>query len=98
MRYIRRLFRRCQWRRVFPVFCESKFIVSHCCEFVAKVIITNNLYQTIFLVNAHLLTIGDEILIGQIIDTNSAWMSRQLNLIGVSVNGKSSVGDTRSDI
>ncbi|MFM7401552.1 MAG: competence/damage-inducible protein A [Bacteroidota bacterium] len=48
--------------------------------------------------NAHLLTIGDEILIGQIIDTNSAWMSRQLNLIGVSVNGKSSVGDTRSDI
>lgn len=48
--------------------------------------------------NAHLLTIGDEILIGQIIDTNSAWMSRQLNLIGVSVNGKSSVGDTRADI
>jgi len=65
---------------------------------VAKVIIPNNLYQTIFLVNAHLLTIGDEILIGQIIDTNSAWMSRQLNLIGVSVNGKSSVGDTQSDI
>jgi len=49
-------------------------------------------------VNAHLLTIGDEILIGQIVDTNSAWMSRQLNLIGVSVNGKSSVGDTRADI
>ena len=48
--------------------------------------------------NAHLLTIGDEILIGQIIDTNSAWMSRQLNLIGISVNGKSSVGDTRTDI
>ncbi len=65
---------------------------------MAKVIIPNNLYQTIFLVNAHLLTIGDEILIGQIIDTNSAWMSRQLNLIGVSVNGKSSVGDTRADI
>lgn len=65
---------------------------------MAKVIIPNNLYQTVFLVNAHLLTIGDEILIGQIIDTNSAWMSRQLNLIGVSVNGKSSVGDTRADI
>lgn len=48
--------------------------------------------------NAHLLTIGDEILIGQIIDTNSAWMSRQLNLTGISVNGKSSVGDTRADI
>ncbi len=47
---------------------------------------------------AHLLTIGDEILIGQIVDTNSAWMSRQLNLVGISVIGKSSVGDTRQAI
>lgn len=47
---------------------------------------------------AHLLTIGDEILIGQIVDTNSAWMSRELNLRGMRVNGKSSVGDTRDEI
>lgn len=47
---------------------------------------------------AHLLTIGDEILIGQIIDTNSAWMSQQLNLRGIAVVGKSSVGDTRQAI
>lgn len=47
---------------------------------------------------AYLLTIGDEILIGQIIDTNSAWMSRELNLRGIRVVGKSSVSDTRSDI
>lgn len=47
---------------------------------------------------AHLLTIGDEILIGQIVDTNSAWMSRALNLAGVAVTGKSSVGDTRQAI
>ncbi|MBN8680176.1 MAG: competence/damage-inducible protein A [Chitinophagales bacterium] len=47
---------------------------------------------------AHLLTIGDEILIGQITDTNSAWMSRQLNLNGIVVKGKSSVGDTRQAI
>ncbi len=47
---------------------------------------------------AHLLTIGDEILIGQIVDTNSAWMSRQLNLGGISVVGKSSVSDTRPAI
>lgn len=47
---------------------------------------------------AHLLTIGDEILIGQIIDTNSAWMSQQLNLAGIAVTGKSSVGDTRQAI
>lgn len=47
---------------------------------------------------AHLLTIGDEILIGQIVDTNSAWMSQQLNLRGIQVEGKSSVGDTREAI
>lgn len=47
---------------------------------------------------AHLLTIGDEILIGQIVDTNSAWMSQQLNLRGIAVVGKSSVGDTRQAI
>lgn len=46
----------------------------------------------------HLLTIGDEILIGQIVDTNSSWMSRQLNLQGFTVTGKSSVGDTRQAI
>jgi len=42
----------------------------------------------------YLLTIGDEILIGQITDTNSAWMSRQLTLRGFRVVGKSSVADT----
>ena len=47
---------------------------------------------------AHLLTIGDEILIGQIVDTNSAWMSRELNLRGMRVTGKSSVADTREAI
>ncbi|MEY3249083.1 MAG: hypothetical protein RL742_1126 [Bacteroidota bacterium] len=46
----------------------------------------------------HLLTIGDEILIGQIIDTNSAWMSRELNLRGFRVVGKSSVSDTQDAI
>ena len=46
----------------------------------------------------HLLTIGDEILIGQIVDTNSPWMSQQLNLHGMAVMGKSSVGDTRQSI
>jgi nicotinamide-nucleotide amidase len=46
----------------------------------------------------HILTIGDEILIGQIVDTNSAWMSRRLNLQGAQVSGKSSVGDDLEDI
>ncbi len=40
-----------------------------------------------------LLTIGDEILIGQIVDTNSAWMARQLNAIGAEVMGIVTVGD-----
>lgn len=46
----------------------------------------------------HLITIGDEILIGQIIDTNSAWMAQQLNLIGAEVTGIHSVGDGAADI
>lgn len=36
--------------------------------------------------NANIITIGDEILIGQIIDTNSAWLAQELNLVGISVN------------
>ncbi|MBK6947226.1 MAG: CinA family nicotinamide mononucleotide deamidase-related protein [Haliscomenobacter sp.] len=41
-----------------------------------------------------ILTIGDEILIGQVIDTNSAWMGQQLNRIGMQVGRVISVGDT----
>jgi len=36
-------------------------------------------------VNASIITIGDELLIGQVIDTNSSWISRQLNNAGVAV-------------
>ena len=43
---------------------------------------------------AILLTIGDEILIGQITDTNSAWLSKKLTSEGIEVIGKMSVGDT----
>ncbi|RMG79726.1 MAG: competence/damage-inducible protein A [Bacteroidetes bacterium] len=45
-----------------------------------------------------ILTIGDEILIGQIVDTNSAWMAQQLNLIGARVIRILTVGDTREAI
>jgi nicotinamide-nucleotide amidase len=47
---------------------------------------------------AYLLTVGDEILIGQITDTNSAWMAQQLNLQGIRIAGKSSVGDVHPSI
>ena len=46
----------------------------------------------------HVITIGDEILIGQIIDTNSAWIGQQLNLIGAEVREIQSVADDRNDI
>ena len=40
---------------------------------------------------AEIITIGDEILIGQIIDTNSAWLGQQLSLLGIKVNKISSL-------
>ncbi|TNE78664.1 MAG: competence/damage-inducible protein A [Bacteroidetes bacterium] len=42
---------------------------------------------------AEIITIGDEILIGQIVDTNSAWMGQQLNPIGVDIVQISSISD-----
>jgi nicotinamide-nucleotide amidase len=48
--------------------------------------------------NAELLTIGDEILIGQITNTNAVWMAQQLNMIGVSIVHMSSVADKREAI
>lgn len=47
---------------------------------------------------ASIITIGDELLIGQTIDTNSAWMAQELNKIGVWVKRRIAVGDTRDDI
>ncbi|MFD0750350.1 competence/damage-inducible protein A [Mucilaginibacter calamicampi] len=47
---------------------------------------------------AEVITIGDEILIGQIVDTNSAWMARQLNNIGIKIKQISSVSDDRQHI
>ncbi|MBS7563094.1 competence/damage-inducible protein A [Mucilaginibacter sp. Bleaf8] len=47
---------------------------------------------------AEIITIGDEILIGQIVDTNSAWMAQQLNSAGIRVKQISSVSDDRQHI
>lgn len=47
---------------------------------------------------AEIITIGDEILIGQIIDSNSAWMAQQLNEIGIRVKQISSVSDHKEHI
>lgn len=47
---------------------------------------------------AEIITIGDEILIGQIVDTNSAWMGQQLNLHGIEVYQVTSVHDNHHHI
>lgn len=47
---------------------------------------------------AQIITIGDEILIGQILDTNSAWIAQQLNISGIRVAEMKSVSDTREAI
>jgi len=47
---------------------------------------------------AEIITIGDEILIGQIVDTNSAWMGQQLNLLGIEVYQVTSVHDNHDHI
>jgi nicotinamide-nucleotide amidase len=47
---------------------------------------------------ATIITIGDEILIGQIVDTNSASIARKLNAAGVTIATKFSIGDTREAI
>ncbi len=48
--------------------------------------------------NATIVTIGDEILIGQIVDTNSVSIARHLNAAGIVVREKVSVGDDREQI
>lgn len=47
---------------------------------------------------AEIITIGDEILIGQIVDTNSAWMAKELNGIGINIGKITSISDQETDI
>ena len=47
---------------------------------------------------AAICTIGDEILIGQVTDTNSAHISQALNSLGIKVSRMISIGDDRQDI
>ena len=47
---------------------------------------------------AEIITIGDELLIGQVVDTNSAWMAEQLNAYGIELYQITSVHDSREHI
>lgn len=50
------------------------------------------------MINAEIITIGDEILYGQITDTNTQWISAELDKIGIRTIRKSSVGDSEEAI
>ncbi len=45
-----------------------------------------------------IITIGDELLIGQTIDTNSAWIAQQLNPMGIPIKRRIAVGDDKQEI
>ena len=47
---------------------------------------------------ASIITIGDELLIGQVIDTNSSWIAQELNKMGITVKHRIAVGDAREAI
>jgi nicotinamide-nucleotide amidase len=49
-------------------------------------------------VNAAIITIGDELLIGQTIDTNSAFIGQELNRIGIWVKRRLAIGDVAGEI
>jgi nicotinamide-nucleotide amidase len=48
--------------------------------------------------SAEIVTIGDELLIGQIVNTNAAWIAERLNEIGIPVLRMTTVGDDRDEI
>ena len=49
-------------------------------------------------VSCSIITIGDEILFGHILDTNSKWLSQELNKVGVKILEKKSIGDDYDQI
>jgi nicotinamide-nucleotide amidase len=50
------------------------------------------------MITASIITIGDELLIGQVVDTNSAWMAQQLNKTGIKVSRRIAIGDNGNAI
>ena len=50
------------------------------------------------MITASIITIGDELLIGQVTDTNSTWMGRQLTAAGIKLKKRIAVGDEKAQI
>lgn len=61
-------------------------------------ILFSNQYSYMSEVTAELLTIGDEILYGQIVNTNAQWMGEELSKAGIKVIRNTTVGDNENDI
>src|SRR6056297_147264 len=47
---------------------------------------------------AEIITIGDELLIGQVVDTNAAWIANKLNLLGIEIYKNTSISDKKRSI
>jgi nicotinamide-nucleotide amidase len=47
---------------------------------------------------AELISIGDELLIGQTVNTNASWLGKELSLIGIRVKWVSTISDVKEDI
>ena len=50
------------------------------------------------MINSNIITIGDEILSGHIVDTNEKWLSENLNNLGVTISKRLTIPDKKKDI
>lgn len=50
------------------------------------------------MISATIITIGDELLIGQTIDTNSAWIAQEFNKIGIKIKRRIAIADDETEI
>ena len=50
------------------------------------------------MINSNIITIGDEILSGHIIDTNAKWLSEKLNNLGITISKRLTIPDKKKDI
>lgn len=69
--------------------------IEFCERLKIKLSVRNFNMETVF---ASIITIGDELLIGQVIDTNSSFIAQKLNAIGLAVKNRIAVGDDYDDI
>ena len=67
---------------------------------LAVILLINNptFAKIIYRVKAEIITIGDEVLIGQTVDTNAAFIAAQLNAIGINVRQKRTIADREDAI